>query len=81
MSDQVYLGKVSRILGDKHFQAKRYAQAIDFYFQSELGFEEVMRLLYSLYKKEQSRDFAVQMLKYFETLLQKLERAENGRRG
>lgn len=78
ISDQVYLGKVHRILGDKHFRAKKYSLAIDYYFQSELGFEEVMRLVYTLYKKDRSQEFALQMLKYFKILLNKLENADNG---
>lgn len=38
-----------------------------------------MRLLYGLYRKERRVNFAVHMLRYFETLLDKLSKKENGR--
>ena len=69
----MYVGKIYRILGDKYYQLKKYDLAIDNYFNSELTFEEIMRLLYKLYKQDKQVDFALQMLKYFKILLGKLE--------
>lgn len=68
-----------RILGDKNYQLGKYDVAIDHYFNSELSFEEIMRLLYKLYKQDKQIEFALQMLRYFKTLLGKLESETNGR--
>jgi hypothetical protein len=77
-SDQLYVKKMYRILGDKKFLKKNYGEAINHYFNSELSFEEIMRLLYNLYKKENQVEFAIQILKYFKILLGKFETKENG---
>jgi hypothetical protein len=75
----MYVKQVHRILGDKNYLLGKYDSAIDHYFSSDLTFEEVMRLLYNLYKQNNQVNFALQMLKYFKILLGKFETTEKSR--
>ena len=72
--------KLHRIIGDKNYEVGKFDLAIEHYFSSDLAFEEVMRLLYKLYKQDKQTEFALQMLKYFKILLGKLESSREGRK-
>lgn len=79
ITDQVYVAQMHRILGDKNYDLEKYENAIDHYFSSDLAFEEIMRLLYKLYKQNNQVNFALQMLKYFKILLGNFETKSTGK--
>ena len=70
------LPKLHRIVGDKLYLNKNYKQAIEHYFNSELNFEQILRLLYRLYRENKQTEFALQMLFYLSKTLMFLKESQ-----
>lgn len=75
--DPLYVGKLRRIIGDYFYKKKNYSSAIEYYFNSELSFEEALRLFYKLYKQNQQILFASTLVEFLKKFVDKIPDQSN----